>query len=211
MGELFINYGIFFIVFIIFAVIATIISRSKILTTIFRITGVLFIHVLKILLFLLFIVFNSVLAGIAIYTHPFFLGKSHFYVAGKPLNPFDFEDSALLIFACSYGVIYVIMFYITIIYFRRTRLPDLLNKFSLKLVVLYRYRSRRYSLDERVDQITNHLIASIGAFLLYPFFIPIIFPGFRVSLIGNLAVFIILLLFALKPTEPHLRDNDYNQ
>ncbi|HLT55765.1 MAG TPA: hypothetical protein VK057_06610 [Bacillota bacterium] len=208
MLEATVNFGIFMMFVVILAIISAIVRRSAILTVLFKAVGKLVLAIFSILFLLFFIFIESAMAGLVIFIHPFVLGDYHFFANGEPVGLLFEQDRAMMLFALTYGVLYVIIYLAGGRLLLKTPVGAFVKMISSKLMFIFRYRywRRHHSYESEVNGIISHLTTMIAVFLLYPFAIASFFPDLKVTVTGNGALFICLFLFSMIPSEREQRE-----
>ncbi|KKE79941.1 hypothetical protein DTX80_17895 [Bacilli bacterium] len=204
MFETLINYGIFFLVVIILVAGAAIVRRSSLLTALFKFFGKSMFLLLHLIMLIIFTFLISMAAGIIIFIHPYFSSTPLFFTNGEPVHLLATQDRALLLFSLTYGVLYMLMFFVSSGILVKTRVSTFFTYLARMILFIFRYRAPVNKYNRKVVGTASHLITLCSVFILYPIVISVLFPELELTPKGNIALFICMLLFSLVP-EPKYR------
>lgn len=193
------NYAIFFAVILFIAIATTIVRRSRILSGLFNMLGKTFLFLLMFFMLLMLTAIISMLAGLIILIHPYLYGKSQFFTNGEPLHFLAVDNMALLQFSLTYGVLYIMFFLICRKVFAKTGVPAAFAKVSIRIRQIFRFYSRDNQFERKVIGTATHLTASTILLLIYPIVLTLFFPNLEMTFIGNLTLYIVLLIFSIVP------------
>lgn len=199
MAETLLNYGIFFIVIIFIAIIAAVVRRSSILTNLFGFLGKSMLLFLQALMLIFFTVIISMLVGLIIFIHPYLYGTSHFFADGEAVHFLSSENQALLQFSATYGVLYMIIFFISSRFLTKTGLTKFFIRIARTIRRIVPYQRSHQKLENKIIGTACKLMASSIMILIYPLAIYLLFPQLEVTVIGNLSIFICLFIFSIIP------------
>lgn len=199
MLETLLNYGIFFAVIILIAIITAVVRRSNILTGLFKVFGKTLLVLLQIGMLLVFTFLISMAAGLIIFIHPYLYGTSHFFANGEGVHFLSTQDQALLQFASTYGVLYMIILFLSMRFFAKTRLTKFFIGIARTIRRLVPYRRSHKNLENKLIGTALQLMTSGIMLLVYPVAIALLFPHLDVTAIGNLSLFVCLFLFSMAP------------
>lgn len=193
------NYAIlFFILFVILGVIS-LVKRSDSLSAIFKTLGKGAFILLQIAMLAGFTIIISMLVGLLIGIHPLVLGTPHFLSGGEGIYILNPNDSALLQFSLTYGVLYIAIFFIYLRFLAKNKITRSFVNGIRKVRSMLPYRRHHKNLEGRLVAAACQLMTVVTMLVVYPIAIAVLFPDLSMTLTGNLLLFLCLLAFSLIP------------
>lgn len=201
MIETLFNYGILFGVVIFFVIIVSLVSRSRILSSLFKFLGKLLLVLLQIAMIAVFTVIISLLVGLIIFIHPLVLGEPQFFANGEAVHLLAAEPDGygLMQFAFTYGFMYIILYFIALRFLAKTGVTKFFYSIARKIRMIFPYRRSHKYLETKLVGTACQLLTTSCLILLYPLVIATLFPHLELTMTGNVAIFICLFIFSMVP------------
>lgn len=198
--EALINYGIFFFVIIVLAIIISLVRKSSVLSSLFKFLGKVLLISLHIFMLGVFTAAVSLLVGIIIFIHPYLFGTPQFFANGEGVHLLTSQDFALLEFSLTYGIMYIILYFIALRFLVKTRLTAFFIRIARTIRQIVPYRRSHKRLENKIIGTACQLMATSLLLILYPIALKLLFPHLEMTWAGNLTIFVCLFIYSTVPT-----------